>query len=132
MSIMQIAAEFSDNDWFVRRDFDQPWVSVAHFESKTFRPVASCRRCWSVSAERHPIAIIFSRKIILKPVPFSLGLIEPVNMPDPLQIIRAFSAHEIDNVAVSRDVPGWSFLCAAVPLPIPAKPVSIRLRAPLD
>src|SRR6266571_5566653 len=132
MSIMQIAAEFSDNEWFVRRDFDQPGVSVAHFESKTFRSIASCRRCWSVSAERHPIAIIFSRKIILKPVPFSLRLIEPVHMPDPLQIIRALSAHEIDNVPVGRDVPRWSILCPTVPFPIPAKPVSIRFRPPLD
>ena len=53
-------------------------------------------------------------------------------MPDPLQIIRAFGAHEIDNMPVSRDVPRWSFLCPTVPFPIPAEPVSIRLCAPLN
>src|SRR6266566_3985593 len=125
MSIMQIAAEFSDNDWFVRRDFDQAWVSVAHFESKTFSSIASCRRCRSIRAKRNPVAITLSRKIIFKPVPFLLRLIEPVHMPDPLQMFRAFGAHEIYNMPIGCDVLRWSFLCPTVPFPIPAKPVPI-------
>src|SRR5436190_12570763 len=53
-------------------------------------------------------------------------------MPDPQQIVRAFIAHQIDNVPVSRDVACRPFLLAAIPFTIPAEPVPIWLRAPLD
>ena len=129
---MQIAAEFRDNDWLPWRNSRKARISIAHFKRETLAAVAGHWRGWSISAECNPIAITLSGKIILEPVPFSLRLVEPIGMPDPLQIIRALGTHKIDNMPVSRNVAGWSFLCPAVPLPIPAKPVSIRLRAPFD
>ena len=75
---------------------------------------------------------MFPGKVILEGIPFSLWLIQPIHMPDPQQIVRAFIAHQIDNVPVSRDVACRPFLLAAIPFTIPAEPVSVWLRAPLD
>src|SRR4029077_17896614 len=71
-------------------------------------------------------------KIILETIPVFLRLIEPIHMPDPLQIIRAFGAHQIGNMPVRRDVARRTFSGPAIPLAVPAEPVSIRLSPPLD
>src|SRR5205814_7730215 len=54
------------------------------------------------------------------------------HMPEPLQIIGPFSAHQIDNVAISGDVALRTLTRAAVPFSIPAKPIPIRFGPPLD
>src|ERR1700730_15298579 len=119
MSIVQIASELGDDDRFPRRELGQARVRFAHFEFKTFRAVAGQQRGWSVSAEREPVAVIFAGKIILERVPFSFRLVPPVHLPDPGQIIRTLTSHEIDNVTVGRDVTLWSFDCTAVPFAVP-------------
>src|SRR5450631_1131232 len=53
-------------------------------------------------------------------------------MPNPLQIIRAFRAHDIDNVPVSGDVTPWPRFRTAIPFAVPAEPISVRLSPPLD
>src|SRR5438552_7930607 len=132
MSIVQIAAKLGDDHRFVRRDFCETRISLAHFELEAFRAVTSCRRGRSVGTERDPIAIIFARKIILEPVPAFLRLIEPVDVPDPLQIIRAFRAHKIDYVSISTDVTRRTLDCATIPFPVPAEPIPVWFSPPLD
>ena len=53
-------------------------------------------------------------------------------MPDPLQIIGPLGTHQIDNMPVRCDVTRWTFSGAAVPLAVPAEPVSVWLGPPLD
>src|ERR1700731_3119678 len=131
MSIVQITAEFRDNDRLLRRDFCEARISFINFEAKTFETFVRSRRKWAVSAECDPVAIIFAWKIILESIPFRFRLVVPIDVPDPLQIVRAFRAHEIDNVLVNRDVTLWSFLCAAIPFSVPTKPIAVRLGPPL-
>src|SRR5256885_14775851 len=132
MSIVQIAAELGNDDRFARSEFGQTRISFAHFKCETFGAITRQRSGRAVSAERDPVAIMFSRKIIFERIPFSFRLIEPVYMPDPGQIIGAFRAHKIDNVAVSRDVTLRSLAGAPIPFTVPTKPFSVRLRSPLD
>src|SRR5207248_9267762 len=117
---------------FARCNFREPQISVPHFERETLSAIAGNGSGWSVGAESDPVAIGFTRKIILEAVPFLLGLIEPVNVPDPLEIICALDTHQIDDMPVSRNVARWAFLRSPIPIAVPAKPVSVRLRSPLD
>src|SRR3954469_7972362 len=88
--------------------------------------------CWSVGADRNPIAVFRSGKIILERIPFSLRLIEPVHVPDPLQVQRALFPHQVDDVAVCLNEPGRARLWSTVPFAVPTKPFAVRLGAPLD
>ena len=90
---MQIAPELRDDDRLARRDFREARVGFAQLEAQAFCSVPCHRRNWPVAAERDPIAIVFPGEIIFERVPFPLWLIEPVYVPDPLQIVRAFRAH---------------------------------------
>src|SRR5207244_11939217 len=65
-------------------------ICFAQFKSKTLPTIFHSRRGRPVRAQRHPIAIIFAREIIFKRIPFLLRLIQPVHMPDPVQIVGAF------------------------------------------
>ena len=129
---MSITAKLRDHDRLSRRDLHQTRVRRPHLEPKTFSAVDGARRQRAVGTERHPIAVIFPRIIILEPVPFRFRFVEPVHVPDPLQVVRSLRAHEIHDVAVGVDVTLRTALRAAVPFPIPGKPISIRLRAPFD
>src|SRR5438128_1941572 len=132
MPVVQVATEFGDDDLFSGRNFRKARISLPHFKRETLGAVAHRWSSWSISAEPDPIAIIFAGKIVLEAVPRFLRLIEPIYVPDPLQIIGTFPAHKIDNVPVSCDIPRRTCLGAPVPFSIPAKPVSVRLRPPLD
>src|SRR6266496_5854117 len=109
MPVMQITTELSDNDRLARCDFHNARIGLAHFKRQTLRAICSHRRRWSVGAERDPVAIVSTWKIILETIPIFLRLIEPVDVPNPLQIIRTLGAHQIDNMSVSRDVACWTF-----------------------
>ena len=50
-------------------------------------------RKWTIRAQRHPIAVCFSRVIIFESIPFRFRLVEPVDVPDPMQIVGAFGTH---------------------------------------
>src|SRR6266513_246102 len=78
------------------------------------------------------IAMFFARKIIFEGVPLLLRLIQPVHVPDPLQVVRAFRPHQINDATVCGNIFRWSNLDATVPFAIPTKPFSVRLRSPLD
>src|SRR5438876_3895276 len=132
MSIVQIAAKLGDDHRFVRRDLCETWIGLTHFELEAYRAFTSCRRGRAVGAERDPIAIIFARKIIFEPVPAFFRLIEPVDVPDPLQIIRAFRAHKVDYVPISSDVTRRALDCATIPFSVPAEPIPVWFSPPLD
>src|SRR6266404_2218987 len=132
MPIVQIAAKLRDNHRFVRRDFCETRISFINFEAKTFETFVRSRRKWAVSAECDPVAIIFAWKIIFESIPFRFRLVVPIDVPDPLQIVRAFRAHKIDNVPMGGDVTCWSILCATIPLAVPGKPIPVWFSPPLD
>src|ERR1700676_3496032 len=132
MSIVQSTAEFRDDDRLVRRNLREARISFINFEAKTFETFVRSRRKWAVSAECDPVAIIFAGKIIFERIPFRFRLVVPIDVPDPLQILRAFRAHKIDNVSVGSDVTCWSVPCATIPLAVPGKPISVRFGSPLD
>src|SRR5205085_1338325 len=129
---MQLATELGDDNWLSGRDVRHARISFVDFNSECLEAFACPRREWSVSAERDPVAIVLAWKIILERVPLSLGLIVPVDVPDPGQIVRAFPAHKIDNAAVSRDVALRSFSRAAVPFPVPTEPIPVRFGPPFN
>src|SRR6266404_2271712 len=131
MAIMQVAAEFRDDDRLARRDFREARVGFAQLEAQAFCSVPRHRCNWPVGAQCDPIAIVFPGEIIFERVPFPLWLIEPVYVPDPLQIVRAFRAYQIDNVPICRDVAPWARAGAAIPFAVPAKPFPIRFGPPL-
>src|SRR6266446_8212478 len=131
MAIVHIASEFGNDDRFYRHELRQTRIRFAHFELETFGSVRRQRRRWSVSAERDPVAITLAGEIIFERVPFSFWLIKPVHMPDPGQIVRAFRAHKIDDVPVSRDVTLRTFARAAIPFVVPTKPIPVRFGSPL-
>src|SRR5439155_756913 len=84
--IVQVTTKLGDNDWFARCDFHKARIGLAHFERETLSAIAGHGSGWSVGAESDPVAIGLTRKIILEAVPFLLWLIEPVHVPDPLEI----------------------------------------------
>src|SRR5260370_19177711 len=132
MSIMQIAAELGDDNWFSGHEFDQAWISFINSKPERLEPLVGARRKRAISAERYPVAIILARKIIFERIPFCFRVVVPIHMPDPGQIVRAFRTHQIDNVPVSRDVTLRSFDCAAIPFSVPTKPGPVRFGPPLD
>src|SRR6266699_2969609 len=129
---MQIATELRDDDWLPWRNPCKAWIGILHLKRETLYSIAGSWGGWSIGAERDPIAILISGKIILELVPLFLRFLEPVHVPDPLQIICALGAHQIDNMPVSRDVARRTFLCATVPFTVPAKPVSVWFGPPLN
>src|SRR4030095_14989201 len=127
---MQITTKLGYNDRLARCDFHKTRIGLAHFKRQTFRAIR-CHGCgWSVDTESDPVAIVFTRKITFETVPVGLRLIEPVDVPDPLQIIGALGAHQINDTPVRCDVACRTFSGAAVPLAVPAEPVSVRLSPP--
>src|ERR1700730_7108283 len=132
MPVVQVAAELRDDDRFMRRESAQARISFLHFESKSLRAVAHHWRGRSIGAERDTIAIVFTGKIILERVPFLFRLIEPVDVPNPGEIIGALPAHKIDNVPVGGDVALRAFTCATLPFSVPTEPLSVALRPPPD
>src|SRR5438876_3337019 len=131
MFVVQIATKLCNDNRLARYDFDQSWVCLTQLESETFRAVPGPRRRWTVNTKRDPIAVILARKIVFKRVPFLLRLIEPVHVPDPLQVVGTFIAHQVNDAAVRGNVFARSDLSAPIPGPIPAKPFPIRLGPPL-
>ena len=127
---MKRAAELGDHDRLSGRYSRQARIRARHLEPETFRAVDVARGEWAVSTQRDPITIRISRIIILEPVPFRFGLIEPVHVPNPLQIIGALPAHQVHDMAVRRHVSRRSVLRAAVPFSVPGKPFSVRLGSP--
>src|SRR4030095_2873936 len=128
---MQITTELGDNDRLVRCDFSKARIGFAHFKRQILGTIRRHGRGWSVGTKSDPVALVFAWKIILETVPVRLRLIEPVDVPDPLQIIGALGAHQINDMPVRCDVACRTFSGAAVPLAVPAEPVSVRLGAPL-
>src|SRR6266487_1775402 len=129
---MQIAAELRDNHWLARRKLGQTRVGFAQLEAQAFCSIARHRCNWPVGAERDPVAIAFAWEIIFETVPFSLRLIEPVHVPDPLQVVGPFRAHEIDNMAIRRDVASRAFSGTTVPFAVPTKPFPVWFHSPFD
>src|SRR5206468_6730988 len=130
--VVQIATELGNNDRLARCDFHEARIGLAHFKGQTLRPIARRWRGRSIGTESNPVAIVSAWKIILETIPIFLRLIEPVDVPNPLQIIRPLGTHQVDNMPVCCDVPCWAFSGAAVPLAVPAEPLSVGLRPPLD
>src|SRR4029453_12880763 len=121
---MKITTKLGDNDRLAGRDFHQARIGLAHFKRQTLRAIRRHGREWPISTQRDPVTIIFSWKIILETIPVFLGLIEPVDMPNPSQVACALGAHHVNYMPVSGDVAWRPFSCAAVPFAIPAEPVS--------
>src|SRR4030095_6814012 len=132
MPVVQIATELGNDDRLARCEFHDAQIGLAYFECETFRAIERQGRRGSIGAKGDPVAIVFTWKIILETIPIFLRLIEPIHMPNPLQIIGAFGAHQVDNMPVSRDVACWAFSGAAIPFPVPAEPISVWLSPPLD
>src|ERR1700730_1134445 len=132
MSIVQSTAEFRDDDRLVRRNLREARISFINFEAKTFETFVRSRRKWAVSAECDPVAIIFAGKIIFERIPFRFRLVVPIDVPDPLQILRAFRPHKIDYVPISSDVTRGTLDCATIPFPVPAEPIPVWFSPPLD
>src|SRR3984893_13291616 len=132
MAIVQIAAELGEDDRLTRREFGYARVGFINLKPQRFEPFVGAGRKRSISAECDPVVIIIAWKIIFERVPFRFGLVVPVDMPDPRQIVCALSAHQIDNVAVGRDVTLRAFTLAAIPFPVPTEPVPVRFGPPLN
>src|SRR5437773_1025008 len=132
MPVVQNAAELGNDDRLTRCDFREARISLAHFKRQTLRAIGGQGCGWSIRAKSNPVAIALTWKVILETVPIFLRLIEPVDVPNPLQVIGTLSAHQIDDMPVGYDVTCGTFSGAAVPLAIPAKPVSVRLGPPFD
>src|SRR5260370_13229155 len=101
MSIMQIAAELGDDNWFSGHEFDQAWISFINSKPERLEAFVGARRKRAISAERYPVAIILARKIIFERIPFFFRVFVPIHVPNPGKIFRAFPTHETDNVLAS-------------------------------
>jgi len=105
---------------------------LRHFEPEVFGAVASRWRGWAINAQAEPLTVIRAREIIFERVPSSFRLIEPVHVPDPLQIVSALGSHEIDDMAIGFDVTSRPFLGPTIPFSVPGKPIAVWFRAPFD
>src|SRR3954449_5237572 len=86
---------------------------------------------WAISADRQPIAIICSRKIILEPIPVSVRVVVPIDVPDPLQVASALRPHQVNNMPIRCDKERRAG-AVPVPFPVPGKPLAVRLQTPID
>src|SRR5207248_11044024 len=63
--VVQIATKLRDDNWFARYDFEQTRVCFTHLKCEIFRAIFHSWRSRTVSAQRHPIELLFTWKVTL-------------------------------------------------------------------
>src|SRR5438477_8842248 len=130
MFVVQVATKLRNDNRLARCDFGQSLVVLTQLESETFWPVPGARGRWTVNTKRDPIAIILAGKIGFERIPFLLRLIEPVHVPDPLQVVGTFVAYQVNDVAVSGNILRRPSPGSAIPGAVPTEPLPVWFRPP--